>query len=117
MQTPKPSKPILNVLVLAALIGTVLFGWLSGHILRYSIPAFWHPPIQETDPHIKNGYQFEFESERILLTPQESLLVRVYISGIQLDTSQQCPGFTYPVDHEMAGSSPKIMGAGERPLP
>ena len=55
------SKPIRNLLVLTTLIGMVLLGWLVGHVLRYSIPAFQlqHPPIQEFDPHIKNGLEFE----------------------------------------------------------
>ena len=82
MQNSKSYKLILNVLVLVALIGTVLFGWLAGHILRYSNPAFWHPPIQETNPHIENGYQFEFEGEHLVLPPQASSWVRVYVDGI-----------------------------------
>jgi hypothetical protein len=86
---------VRKLLVLAALTGTVLFGWLAGHILRYSIPALWHPPIQEMNPQIKNGYEFEFEGERLILTPQENPWVRVYIGGAQVEPQERCAGYTY----------------------
>ena len=47
MQKPKQVEFARNVLILAALIGVVLFSWLLGHILRFSIPAFWHPPKRQ----------------------------------------------------------------------
>ena len=84
-----------NLLVLATLIGTASLGWLAGHILRYSIPALWHPPLQETNPHIKTGYEFEFEGERFILMPQENPWVRVYIDGAQVKPPEQCAGHTY----------------------
>jgi hypothetical protein len=80
---------------MAALVGTVSLGWLAGHILRYSLPALWHPPIQETNPQIKNGYEFEFEGESFILTPQESPWVRVYIGGAQVESPDRCMGYTY----------------------
>jgi hypothetical protein len=82
-----------NLLILAALPGTVLLGWLTGHILRYSIPALWHPPVQETNPHIENGY--EFENERFIFTPQESPWVRVHVGDMQLNPPERCVGLTY----------------------
>jgi hypothetical protein len=66
MQKPKQVEIVRNVLILAALIGVVLFSWLLGHILRFSIPAFWHPPAPETDPQIRYGAEFEFEGIRRL---------------------------------------------------
>jgi hypothetical protein len=59
IQMPKRMETIRNVLILAALVGLVLLSLLLGHILRYSIPALWHPPIQETDPQIRYGVEFE----------------------------------------------------------
>lgn len=66
MENSKRVEIIRNVLVLATLVGVVLLSWLFGHILRYSIPAFWQPPVQETDPQIKVGLEFEFEGIRRL---------------------------------------------------
>jgi hypothetical protein len=44
-----------KLLILIALIGVLLFGWLAGHILRYSTLEFWHPPIEEINPGGKIG--------------------------------------------------------------
>jgi len=77
-----------NLIILAVLIGTVLVGWLAGHILRFSIPALWHPPIEEIDPRIKTGFELELEGERIILTPQENAWIRV-------ESLERCPGYTY----------------------
>jgi hypothetical protein len=93
MQMLKWAKFVSNILILVALVGTVSLGWVAGHILRYSIPALWHPPIQEYNPQIKNG--FEFEGERLIVTPQENPWVRVYIGGAQMEPPERCVGFTY----------------------
>jgi hypothetical protein len=95
MQNSTLPKPILNLLVLAALTGTVLLGWLAGHILRYSIPAFWHPPIRETDPHIKTGFEMELEGERSLLRLQANPWVRGFSAGTQAEPQGRCPRLTY----------------------
>lgn len=95
MQMRKWAKFVSNVLILAALAGTTSLGWLAGHILRYSIPALWHPPIQEMNPQIKNGYQFEFEGEPFILTPQESPWARIYIGGAQMEPPKRCLGYMY----------------------
>jgi hypothetical protein len=95
MQTLKPPKLILNLLVLITVIGLVLFGWLVGHILRFSIPEFWHPPIEEINPQIKNT--FEFENQRTLV-PQNDPRIRVYVDGALLSQSLElnvCQGNTY----------------------
>ena len=83
-----------NFLVLAALTGAVLFGWLTGHILRHSIPEFQfqHPPIPETGPKIKNG--LEFEEQRIVAAIDEPW-VRVYIDGKLVNQMEVCAGNTY----------------------
>ena len=87
-----------NILVLAILIGLVITGWLAGHILRYSTPALWHPPIQEIEPSIKIGSKFEFEGVRRLVVftenPQLSQ-VRAYFGGMQLLPLEHCVGNTY----------------------
>lgn len=46
-----------NILVLTALIAIVALGWLTGHILRFSIPSLGHPPLEESDPQIKTGLE------------------------------------------------------------
>jgi len=83
-----------NFLVLAALTGAVLFGWLAGHILRHSIPEFQfqHPPIPESGPKIKNG--LEFEGQRIVAAIDEPW-VRVYIDEIPVNQMEVCEGNTY----------------------
>jgi hypothetical protein len=95
MQNSNPPNPILNLLVLVALSGTVLFGWLAGHILRYSMPAFWHPPTRETNPHIKTGFEAELGSERSFHTLRANPWERVYIPGMQTAPPEACPGLTY----------------------
>jgi hypothetical protein len=57
----QPSKLIPNLLVLITVLGFALTGWLVGHILRHSIPAyqFQHSPIEEINPKIENGFQFD----------------------------------------------------------
>lgn len=61
MQTSKRVEFLRNVLILAGLVGLVLLSWLLGHILRYSNPMLWHPPLQEPDPQIKMGIAIDFE--------------------------------------------------------
>ncbi len=81
------SKLVPKILVLTALIATVSLGWLAGHILRFSIPALWHPPIEENNPQIKTGFEFEFEGiRRLAVLPETSLApqVRVYLGEMQV---------------------------------
>jgi len=49
----------VNLLVLVALVGLLIAGWLAGHVWRYSNPALWHPPIPEMNPQIKTGFEYE----------------------------------------------------------
>ena len=86
---------VRNLLILIALTGTMLFSWLAGHILRYSILALWHPPIQETNPHIENGYQFELENKRLILPQQAGPWVSIGAGGMQLYPSEQRVGMIY----------------------
>ena len=58
------TKIALNILIFTALISTVSIGWMAGHIIRFSIPEFWHPPIEERIP-----------GEKIGSAPQPPLLV------------------------------------------
>ena len=87
-----------NLLCLAALIATISLGWLAGHVLRYSIPTLWHLPIEEIDPRIKTGYEFELEGIRPLAALPESSpvpQVRVYFGGLQVNLLERCVGSTY----------------------
>jgi len=99
MQKPERVEVIRNVLVLAALIGLVLFGWLLGHILRYSIPALWHAPIQENDSQIKYGVEFQFDGiRRSVVLP--GLAPAIPVAPVQIREGQKplpvaCPGYTY----------------------
>ena len=38
-------KFLLCVLIVLVVIGMTTFGWVLGHIVKYSIPAFQHPPL------------------------------------------------------------------------
>ena len=96
-----PPKPIQKLLVLFTVIGLVLAGWLTGHILRHSIleDQFRHPPIPEVDPHIKNGYDIEFEGIRRLAVLTGNPAVDVISGKGTLFLGQvflsQCSGNTY----------------------
>jgi hypothetical protein len=103
MQDFKLPKPIPNLLVLIALTCAVLFGWLTGHILRFSIPVYQlqHPPIPKFDPNIKNGYEFDFQGIRRLAVLTESPVVRVItdtgtlsLDGILLEQCQTTVYYT-----------------------
>jgi len=99
MQKPERVEVIRNVLVLAALIGLVLFSWLLGHILRYSIPALWHPPIPENDSQIKYGVEFEFDGiRRFVILPglaPGNIVAPVQIREGQITLPVECPGYIY----------------------
>lgn len=101
METSQPQKFVRNFLILIALIATTSFGWLVGHIVRFSITAyqFQHPPIEEIDPHIENGYQPEFEGIRRQFVWMGIPAARIPGSegAIILGefTIEQCLGFTY----------------------
>jgi hypothetical protein len=99
MQKPNRIEIARNMLVLAALVGLVLFSWLLGHILRYSIPALWHPPVQERDPQIKYGLEFDFEGiRRFVVLPElaaGSMPAQVQLSEIWAALPAQCLGSTY----------------------
>jgi len=92
---------IKKLTILTALIGTVLFGWLSGHILRHSIPEyqFRHSPVPEIDPHIENGYETEFEGIRRMAVWMENPAVRIFTDEGTLYLGEiligQCAGNTY----------------------
>jgi hypothetical protein len=99
MQKPKRVEFARNVLVLAILVGLVLFSWLLGHILRYSIPALWHPPFQETDPQIKYGLEIDFEGiRRSVVLPglaPGGVPAQAQRSEIWAAPPAECPGYTY----------------------
>jgi hypothetical protein len=81
MEKPKRVEIVRNILVLLTLIGLVLFSWMLGHILRYSIPGLWHPRIPEIDPHIRYGGEFESEGIRRLAAFPGLALVDVQVKA------------------------------------
>jgi hypothetical protein len=99
MQKPKRVEFARNVLVLTTLVGLVLFSWLLGHILRYSIPALWHPPIRETDPRIEYGLALDFEGiRRSVVLPglaPGNAPAPAQLSEIWAAPPSECPGYTY----------------------
>jgi len=98
VNTDKPGYVVWKLLVLAAVIGMVLFGWLAGHILRYSTLEFWHPPIEEINPRIKTGVEFDSEDIRRLAMLPENLQatqLRVYPGEGQINLFDGCVGNTY----------------------
>lgn len=99
MQKQKQLETARNILVLAVLVGLVLLSWLLGHILRYSLPALWHPPIQETDPQIKVGYEVEFEGiRRFVLFPglePVNIPVQAPFGDGWAALPAECLGYTY----------------------
>jgi hypothetical protein len=80
MQDFKLPKPIPNLLVLIALTCAVLFGWLAGHIMRFSFPIYQlqQSPVPKFDLHIKNGYEFEMQGIRRLVVLTESPAAEVF---------------------------------------
>jgi len=87
-----------NLLCLAALIATASLGWMAGHIVRFSIPEyqFQHPPIEEINPQIKTGYQFEFEGiRRLIVLPGLVPQAWVYSGKGQIDLWKICEVNTY----------------------
>ena len=96
-QNPTPPKIVLNLLVLITVIGLVITGWLLGHVLRYSMPALWHPPIEQINPQIKTGFEFEGIRREVVFTGNPAL--RVFTNEGTLYLGQvlfnQCTGNTY----------------------
>lgn len=95
----KRVEVLRNVLILTTLAGLVLFSWLLGHILRYSIPAIWHPPIPEKNLPIEYGNEFEFAGiRRLAELPEMALgnaLAQTLSREAQVFLPEQCLGSTY----------------------
>lgn len=91
------SKLIRNLLVLITVVGLVLTGWLVGHILRHLTPSYRHPPIEEIDPHIENGLDFEGIRRQVVLTGNPASSAFVIEGPLYLEQflSNQCLGSTY----------------------
>ena len=77
----------VNILIFTALIATASLGWLAGHIIRFSIPEFWHPPLEERIPGEKIGSLFQ------VYTPQ--ILGRVPITNWEVNIWQGCKTDVY----------------------
>jgi hypothetical protein len=95
-------KPLAYLVILGALAGLVLAGWLIGHVLRYSSPEIWHPPLPEMEPGIMTG--FEYEGVRRLVHLPENAGIRDsewvgqarvrFVRG-PLDPGTDCISYTY----------------------
>lgn len=90
-----PSRPILNLLVLIAVIGLVLAGWLTGHIVRHITPAYQHPPTEEVDPRIKTGFLLGPDDQLVIIGSLDGTQHRVYVNGKQANGLSVCTGNTY----------------------
>lgn len=89
---------LLNILILTALVATTSLGWLAGHILRYSFYTLWHPPIQQVDPRIKTGFEFESGSiRRLALLPEiyQASHAKIYFDQLQDTLFDRCTKNTY----------------------
>jgi hypothetical protein len=97
MEKQKRVEILRNILVLVALVGLVLLSWLLGHILRYSIPTLWHPPLPEMDPQIKYGFEFEGIRRSVVLPglAPGNIAVQFQIRETQVMLPEECPGYTY----------------------
>lgn len=97
----KLPKPIPKLLVLIALTCAVLFGWLTGHFIRFSIPAYQlqRSPIPEFNLHMKNGYEFELQGIRRLAILTENSTMSIFSdtgeAGLEMFLAEQCLGTTY----------------------
>ena len=96
-QTSKRVEIARNFLILAALLGIVSFGWLAGHILRHITPAFEVPSIEEIDPHIENGSEFEGIRRQVVLTGIPAARLPGDEEAVVLGefSVEQCQEFTY----------------------
>jgi len=99
-EKPNRIEILRNLLVLAALVAAVLFSWMVGHTLRYSIPALWHPPIRETNPQTRYGAEFDFDGIRrtaVLpgLAPKTAASVRIQVQARPGFVSNECMALTY----------------------
>lgn len=46
MENSKKIRFVKKILILLAVIGLIGLSWLTGHILRHTLPELWHPPIR-----------------------------------------------------------------------
>lgn len=67
MEQTGKSKITNKIVVLISVIALVLTGWLAGHIVRFSISSFWHPPVEEITPQIQNGFQSDGIRREVVL--------------------------------------------------
>ena len=99
MESSKPSKLILNLLVFITVIGLILAGWLTGHIVRHITPAYQHPPIEEIGPHIKTGYLPESDGQLTIIGTGDVTLdgsdIRVYSGQTVPHPQAVCASLTY----------------------
>ena len=99
MQISNLTKLTQNILVIITVIVMIMTGWLIGHILRHLTPVYEHPPYEEINPSIENGFERETDGIRrmvvltgnsaVRLLPSEGML---YLEKIILDG---CMGNTY----------------------
>ena len=120
MQDFKLPKPIPNLLVLIALTCAVLFGWLTGHILRFAFPVLWHPPIEKITPKIQYGFEFKGIRREAVLSGNPDL--RILPNEGMLDLEQilldPCISNTYytslPTNcHSVDGKLVSVVGTGD----
>ena len=95
IENTTPSRPILNLLVLIAVIGLGLAGWLTGHIVRHITPAYQHPPTEEVDPRIKTGYLIGTNDQIIIIGSLNESQQGFYFNGLHVNGQGICTGNTF----------------------
>lgn len=99
MEEVKQGTLVRKFIVLTAVLGFTLTGWLVGHILRFSIPAhdFQHPPTEEIDPKIKIGLEADGIQRQFVFTGKLGRGVFTNEGTITLGeySSVGCLGMTY----------------------
>ena len=95
-------KLLINLAILAALAGLALTGWLVGHVLRYSIPALWHPPLPDIENGIMTGFEYEgirrmaqMTDDTWILVPNSGEIFRVSSGEIWGNALEECLSSTF----------------------
>jgi hypothetical protein len=89
-------KYFLKILILTALVATVSLGWLAGHILRYSNPEIWQPPVHIPGEKIVKIFKFVgFQHPGMPQELSPSSRLQSALSRLRVQSVEGCAGNTY----------------------
>jgi len=88
-------KPVRYLLVLIVVVGLILVGWLTGHIVRHITPAYHQTPNEEVNPHIKTGYFFAPDGQSTIIDTVDGLGTRIYTGQEAVPLQIGCLNTTY----------------------